>query len=77
MWLESQDLGALLVYSPVAEHKWGQTGRVGHGIGLGYRERLVPAETNEMVLRPGITVTLHSAFQAPESCSPRWATRFN
>ena len=29
-WLEARDLGALFVYSPAAEHKWGQTGPVAY-----------------------------------------------
>ena len=42
-------------------------GRVGHGIGLDYSERPIPSETNEMILQPGNTIILHSAFALPGS----------
>ena len=59
---------ARAVREKAAESGWElQGGRVGHGIGLDYSERPVPAETNEMVLQPGMTIILHSAFSLPGS----------
>ena len=57
---------ARAVREKVAESGWElQGGRVGHGIGLDYSERPVPAEANQMLLQPGMTIILHSAFSLP------------
>lgn len=59
---------ARAVREKAAESGWElQGGRVGHGIGLDYSERPVPAETNEMLLEAGMTIILHSAFSLPGS----------
>ena len=42
-------------------------GRVGHGIGLDYSEIPIPSESNNTILKPGMTLVLHSAFSLPES----------
>ena len=40
-FLGERDLGALLVYSPPAEHKWGQTGHVSYLTGWANHDRIV------------------------------------
>ena len=51
-----------------AESGWElQGGRVGHGIGLDYSERPVPAESNETPLQNGNTVLIHASFSIPGS----------
>jgi len=59
---------ARAVREKAAESGWElQGGRVGHGIGLDYSERPVPAESNEMLLEAGMTIILHSAFSLPDT----------
>jgi len=59
---------ARAVREKAAESGWElQGGRVGHGIGLDYSERPVPAESNESLLQPGNTIIIHSAFSLPGS----------
>ena len=40
-WLEAKNLGGLFVYSPAAEHKWGQTGHVAYLTGWANHDRIV------------------------------------
>ena len=40
-WLETEGLGAIFVYSPAAEHKWGQTGHVAYLTGWANHDRIV------------------------------------
>lgn len=40
-FLKRQDLGALIVYSPPVEHKWGQTGHVSYLSGWANHDRIV------------------------------------
>ena len=59
---------AKAVREKASESGWSlQGGRVGHGIGLDYSEIPVPAETNDRILQPGMTVVLHSSFSLPGS----------
>jgi Xaa-Pro aminopeptidase len=59
---------AAAVRESAAEHGWElQGGRVGHGIGLDYSEREIPAESNESTLKAGMTIVVHSAFSLPGS----------
>ena len=56
------------VRKKVAESGWElQGGRVGHGTGLDYSERPIPAESNKSLLQAGNTIILHSAFSLPGS----------
>ena len=56
------------VREKAAERGWElQGGRVGHGIGLDYSEREIPAETNESPLQAGMTIVIHSSFSLPGS----------
>jgi Xaa-Pro aminopeptidase len=51
-----------------SEYGWKlEGGRVGHGIGLDYSEIPIPSESNNTILKPGMTLVLHSAFSLPES----------
>ena len=59
---------ARAVREKAAESGWElQGGRVGHGTGLDYSERPIPAESNESLLQAGNTIILHSAFSLPGS----------
>ena len=59
---------ARAVREKVEESGWQlQGGRVGHGTGLDYSERPIPAESNESPLQAGNTIILHSAFSLPGS----------
>jgi len=59
---------ARAVREKVEESGWQlQGGRVGHGTGLDYSERPIPAESNESPLQVGNTIILHSAFSLPGS----------
>ena len=40
-FLENQDVGALFVYSPPVEYKWGQTGHVSYLSGWANHDRIV------------------------------------
>ena len=59
---------ARAVREKVEESGWRlQGGRIGHGTGLDYSERPVPAESNRSLLQAGNTIILHSAFSLPGS----------
>ena len=59
---------ARAVREKVEESGWQlQGGRIGHGTGLDYSERPVPAESNRSLLQAGNTIILHSAFSLPGS----------
>ena len=42
-------------------------GRVGHGCGLDYSEKPIPAESNKDLLQKNNTIIVHSAFSLPGS----------
>ena len=60
-FLADHQLGALLVYSPAREHKWGQTGHVSYLSGWANDDRIV--ETVVVVPRAGPPVLLASGMQ--------------
>ena len=59
-WLESNKIGALFVYSPPVEHKWGQTGHVSYLTGWANHDRLcdsavvVPMNGDPVLLFSGL-----------------------
>jgi len=63
-WLSRRDLGALLVYSPAAEHKWGQNGHVAYLTGWANHDRIVesavvvPLEGHPVLLFAGLSYML-------------------
>ena len=54
--MEGEGLGALFVYSPPMEHKWGQTGHVSYLSGWANHDRIVDSAV--VVLAEGHTVLL-------------------
>jgi Xaa-Pro aminopeptidase len=59
---------AAAVRESAAEHGWELAGgRVGHGIGLDYSEREIPAESNQSPLKAGMTIVVYSSFSLPGS----------
>ena len=50
------------------QHNWSlMGGRVGHGCGLDYSEKPIPAESNRDLLQTNNTIIVHSAFSLPNS----------
>ena len=65
-FLRENHLGALLAFSPPAEHKWTQTGHVAYLSGWSNYDRIV----DSVVVVPteaGTTVVVHSVFTLPGS----------
>ena len=51
-----------------SQHNWSlMGGRVGHGCGLDYSEKPIPAESNKDLLQENNTIIVHSAFSLPNS----------
>ena len=63
-WLETEGLGAIFVYSPAAEHKWGQTGHVAYLTGWANHDRIVdsavvvPLEGDPVLMFAGLPYML-------------------
>ncbi len=68
-WLEQNNLGALFVYSPAAEHKWGQTGHVAYLTGWANHDRIVdsavvvPVEGDPVLMFAGLPYMLEQIDQ--------------
>lgn len=68
-WLEARNLGALFVYSPAAEHKWGQTGHVASLTGWANHDRIVdsavvvPVEGDPVLMFGGLPYMLEQIEQ--------------
>ena len=68
-WLEAKNLGALFVYSPAAEHKWGQTAHVAYLTGWANHDRIVdsavvvPVEGDPVLMFAGLPYMLEQIEQ--------------
>ena len=68
-WLEANNLGALFVYSPAAEHKWGQTAHVAYLTGWANHDRIVdsavvvPVEGDPVLMFAGLPYMLEQIDQ--------------
>ena len=68
-WLEANNLGALFVYSPAAEHKWGQTAHVAYLTGWANHDRIVdsavvvPVEGDPVLMFAGLPYMLEQIEQ--------------
>ena len=59
---------AKAIQENAAQHNWSlMGGRVGHGCGLDYSEKPIPAESNKDLLQKNNTIIVHSAFSLPGS----------
>lgn len=68
-WLETRNLGGLFVYSPAAEHKWGQTGHVAYLTGWANHDRIVdsavvvPVEGDPVLMFAGLPYMIEQIEQ--------------
>ena len=68
-WLEAKNLGGLFVYSPAAEHKWGQTGHVAYLTGWANHDRIVdsavvvPVEGDPVLMFAGLPYMIEQIEQ--------------
>lgn len=68
-WLDARNLGGLFVYSPAAEHKWGQTGHVAYLTGWANHDRIVdsavvvPVEGDPVLMFAGLPYMIEQIEQ--------------
>lgn len=68
-WLAARNIGALFVYSPAAEHKWGQTGHVAYLTGWSNHDRIVdsavvvPVEGDPVLMFAGLPYMIEQIEQ--------------